>query len=121
MDLWIFHFFQLMKYLEREGRKKAKSGIYDNKWREKAFGNIEFITVFLFCKKIIELKPYFFLELAVSPFSKDNISDFLILAIIPAGILTPFLQEALYYGNNIQYSVFTTGKSFIGPINFQYA
>ncbi len=106
-----FSFFSTYA-IYREGRKKAKSGIYDDKWREKAFGNTGFLSYFPYTK-VGEWKPCSFFELAISPISMDNISDFLIFTIIPAGILAPFLQEGLY-GNDFQDSVFTTGKSFIG-------
>jgi len=76
----------------REGRIKAKSGIYDLNWREKAFGNSEWFELFPYTKKT-KWEPYSFWDLAISPILLENLSDLLILTMIPAGFFLLFFNN----------------------------
>ncbi|NMC67912.1 MAG: CPBP family intramembrane metalloprotease [Spirochaetales bacterium] len=96
----------------RDRRKLAKIGIYNNNWREEAFGNSSFISYFPY-EKLAKWEPQSFFDLVIAPISKKGLSDALLFPIIPAGLIAPFLQQLLA-GNNFEQSIFATGKAFIG-------
>lgn len=100
----------------RDKRKIAKTGIYNANWRQNAFGNSPLLSFPPYIKDTV-WKPYTFIDLAIAPFNKANLSDMLLYTIIPAGLIAPFLQHYLAYGN-FENSVFTTGKAFIGIHEF---
>jgi membrane protease YdiL (CAAX protease family) len=106
-----FSFFTVYS-IYRDRREMAKNGIYNNGWTENSFGNSSVISYFPYIK-LTKWEPYSFFDLALAPISKEGLFDTLLFPIIPAGLLAPFLQQALL-GNNFEQSVFSTGKAFIG-------
>jgi len=91
----------------REGRFKAESGIYSNKWREESLG--------MFLRKIMEedpevyqWRPYSFLELCVTSFEPENFTDPLVFILPIAGAIAPLIA----YSHDD--AIWTTGRAYIG-------